>query len=1152
MRFCSAYIKKAACIGLRSNRNDDLENGVVEGRPISQGKEIILEEHLLQAAHRYVLFNTAEIDPYIQMHIEELKQTDRRFSNRIQWLAHGPRKHVISYTGYIINGHRFHTIDVGRSTQDTGVSVEADTIWQSSSTDSHTVGRQSYYGVIRDIVLLDYYFFKVPVFRCDWANPGTGIKMDDGFTLVNLHQGLRTFENDPFILASQAKQVFYSRENDESNWSLFSIQMMKKMGKKRTRESIVEVQEKIVNQLSRMDSNTASDSSQPLHGKESVDDSKIDGKKGRGPSKLMLVSGQQNPKVLERNEFGQPIGDNSVKYASFLGCMVKEFVPYTLDGWNDVNEDLKSKMWSCLQLHFNVEEWEKKTIFQKLGKLWRDRKSRLQILIREVNTGQAASRDLSLLKPEFMDQNQWDIFVKKTLSLSFQRKIEECPPESLNTTSIADDAISIVFGKEARGRVRGLGFGITPSKTGACIQQNETIKQLQSMMNNFQQEMQEMRSMFLQSMRQRNDEEQVASGGISSGIGNDIDINGAKQFQAKLKNVNSEVVHDNHKCKLLHWCGEGVVAEGRVASTDPKAKVHHIPLGGSCWKIICSMKRLIPLAVAVRVVNAVNGLHFRGTVISSSLAESYTSYKSLAEPSVLLNALVYRGVQGLEVSCSKTTGDAIITLPRLGPCKIIKFDTDSVRIKVEGDEWARCPLQKLSSTNLTGSIYHDYGYDYMLVNCSSEIATDPDWITGPISCLRDGSEGQLVYAADASASMDQLPSGCVTTGIGGPIGYVDGRKFGDQFQGFNQTLQMDVSLNIPEWEMCRDCQIEGKQCGFSRRRNQTACLARRHGTTNIGLIVGTCIGGLVIALASLIILYILKTSERDQEIRIKVEQFLATYGDAKPTRYSFSDIKKITIRFKNKLGQGGYGSVYKGELSNGIPVAVKMLESSKGEGQEFTNEVATIGRIHHINITRLLGFCSERSTRALVYEFMPNESLEKYIFSRQDKGSKKSLSMEKLLNIAIGIARGIEYLHQGCEQRILHFDIKPHNILLDYDLNPKISDFGLAKLCSRDISIVTMTAMRGTMGYIAPEIRRRAVAAAHETYSPLLALPLSHDALSTASTALAAMGGSYFSMIMARPLLQPNHLTTGATTVHLMKASHDVDRSCFYSASSFY
>lgn len=105
--------------------------------------------------------------------------------------------------------------------------------------------------------------------------------------------------------------------------------------------------------------------------------------------------------------------------------------------------------------------------------------------------------------------------------------------------------------------------------------------------------------------------------------------------------------------------------------------------------------------------------------------------------------------------------------------------------------------------------------------------------------------------------------------------------------------------------------------------------------------------------------------------------------------------------------------------------AVKMLESSKGEGQEFINEVATIGRIHHINIVSLFGFFSERSTRALIYELMPNESLEKYIFSRQDKGNNKPLSMEKLLAIAIGIARGIEYLHQGCGQRILHFDIKP-------------------------------------------------------------------------------------------------------------------------------
>ena len=154
-------------------------------------------------------------------------------------------------------------------------------------------------------------------------------------------------------------------------------------------------------------------------------------------------------------------------------------------------------------------------------------------------------------------------------------------------------------------------------------------------------------------------------------------------------------------------------------------------------------------------------------------------------------------------------------------------------------------------------------------------------------------------------------------------------------------------------------------------------------------------------------------------------------------------------------------------------MAVKMLENSIGEGEEFINEFATIGLIHHTNIVRLLGFCSEGMRRALIYEFMPNESLEKYIFSHISNISQQLLSPNKMLDIALGIARGMEYLHQGCNQRILHFDIKPHNILLDYNFNPKISDFGLANLCARDQSIVSLTAARGTMGYIAPELYSR-------------------------------------------------------------------------------
>ena len=128
-----------------------------------------------------------------------------------------------------------------------------------------------------------------------------------------------------------------------------------------------------------------------------------------------------------------------------------------------------------------------------------------------------------------------------------------------------------------------------------------------------------------------------------------------------------------------------------------------------------------------------------------------------------------------------------------------------------------------------------------------------------------------------------------------------------------------------------------------------------------------------------------------------------------------------------------------------------MLGKSKGNGQDFISEVATIGRIHHANVVQLIGFCTEGPKRALIYEFMPNGSLEKYIFSRE---GSVPLSIEKTYEISIGVARGIEYLHQGCDMQILHFDIKPHNILLDENFTPKVSDFGLAKLYPADESIV--------------------------------------------------------------------------------------------------
>eukprot|EP00253_Pinus_taeda_P019346 PITA_19346 len=202
----------------------------------------------------------------------------------------------------------------------------------------------------------------------------------------------------------------------------------------------------------------------------------------------------------------------------------------------------------------------------------------------------------------------------------------------------------------------------------------------------------------------------------------------------------------------------------------------------------------------------------------------------------------------------------------------------------------------------------------------------------------------------------------------------------------------------------------------------------------------------------------------------KVEKFLKDYAYEMPmpTRYSLLQLKKITNNFAEKLGEGGYGVVYKGKLGNGILVAVKLLDRHRHSQNQFMNEVATIGRVHHFNLVRLLGYCFESPTSALVYEYMLNGSLDKFTFAGKENG--RILRWEQLYSIALGVARGIAYLHQDCEKRIIHFDIKPHNILLDADFTPKVADFGLAKLCGKGDDRISMTTARGTPGYVAPEV----------------------------------------------------------------------------------
>ncbi|OMO64903.1 hypothetical protein COLO4_31716 [Corchorus olitorius] len=169
----------------------------------------------------------------------------------------------------------------------------------------------------------------------------------------------------------------------------------------------------------------------------------------------------------------------------------------------------------------------------------------------------------------------------------------------------------------------------------------------------------------------------------------------------------------------------------------------------------------------------------------------------------------------------------------------------------------------------------------------------------------------------------------------------------------------------------------------------------------------------------------------------------------------------------NLLGQGGFGPVYKGVLSDGKEVAVKRLSSFSEQGtREFANEVLLILKLQHKNLVRLLGFCVDNHEKLLVYEFMPNSSLDVVLFDRKKRAQ---LNWSRRLNIINGIARGILYLHEDSRLRIIHRDLKASNVLLDFDMNPKISDFGMAKIFAGTEGEANTARIVGTYGYMAPE-----------------------------------------------------------------------------------
>ncbi|KAE9618637.1 hypothetical protein Lal_00047429 [Lupinus albus] len=222
----------------------------------------------------------------------------------------------------------------------------------------------------------------------------------------------------------------------------------------------------------------------------------------------------------------------------------------------------------------------------------------------------------------------------------------------------------------------------------------------------------------------------------------------------------------------------------------------------------------------------------------------------------------------------------------------------------------------------------------------------------------------------------------------------------------------------------------------------------------------------VVLLLSFIIIY-LRVRKPKQSFEAQEDDYEIQTADS--LQFDFDAIQEATNDFSdaNKLGQGGFGIVYRGRLSNGQEIAVKRLSRDSGQGDiEFKNEVLLVAKLQHRNLVRLLGFSIQRKERLLVYEFVPNKSLDHFIF---DPTEKRQLDWESRYKIIGGIARGIVYLHEDSRLRIIHRDLKASNILLDEEMNPKISDFGMARLFDVDQTQGETNKVVGTYGYMAPE-----------------------------------------------------------------------------------
>ncbi|XP_031131559.1 cysteine-rich receptor-like protein kinase 10 [Ipomoea triloba] len=245
--------------------------------------------------------------------------------------------------------------------------------------------------------------------------------------------------------------------------------------------------------------------------------------------------------------------------------------------------------------------------------------------------------------------------------------------------------------------------------------------------------------------------------------------------------------------------------------------------------------------------------------------------------------------------------------------------------------------------------------------------------------------------------------------------------------------------------------------------------AGNKGNSSSKLIIAIVVPVIGVTLFIAIFCFVRIKKEKKSKTTAQTKEDVSGISTEEFSQYDFATIQAITNDFsnENKIGQGGYGSVYKGKLPNGLEVAIKRLSRNSRQGaQEFKNEVGVVAKLQHKNLVRLLGFCSEREEKILIYEFVPNRSLDYFLF---DNEKKHPLNWSRRYKIIEGITRGLLYLHEDSRLRIIHRDLKASNILLDKEMNPKIADFGMAKIFGVDQTQGNTSRIVGTYGYMSPE-----------------------------------------------------------------------------------